>query len=167
MIDKASPKQLLNSLRLYTTVKQQVFDGQDLASLRPRQLWFVRCSFVGVDLRHSVLDGCSFKLCDLSMAHLRGASLRGVSLAGCNLRAADLRDTDLTAAQFSSVNTGTPPHGLTDVTDAKFDNAITRDMQLEQVIGIPSGLSDVFSSRWTRTSGLCLTGTGTLVQICG
>ncbi|WP_433222990.1 pentapeptide repeat-containing protein [Microtetraspora malaysiensis] len=138
MNDKASPRRLLNSLPRYATVKQQVFDGQDLASLRPQQLWFVRCSFVGADLRHSALDGCFFKLCDLSMAHLRGASLRGVSLAGCNLRAADLRDTDLTAARFGSVNTGTPPHGLTDVTDAKFDNAITRDIKLDQVIGIPS-----------------------------
>lgn len=128
-------KQMLGSLPLYATIERQVFDGQDLTSLRTRHLWFVRCSFVGADLRHATLDGCSFKLCDLREADLRGASLRNAGLAGCDLRDADLRDTDLTAARFGRVNTGAPPHGLTDVTGAMFDNAITRDLRIDQVIG--------------------------------
>lgn len=74
-------------------------------------------------------------ICDLRGANLRGASLRGVSWAGCDLRDADLRDTDLTSAQFGLVNTGAPPHGLTDVTGARFDNAITRALEIDQVIG--------------------------------
>jgi hypothetical protein len=36
------------------------------------------------------------------------------------------------AGQFGLVNTGAPPHGLT---DAKFDDAITHDLQIDQVIG--------------------------------
>ncbi|MFF3672333.1 hypothetical protein, partial [Microtetraspora malaysiensis] len=50
-------------------------------------------------------------------------------------------------------------------------------VRIAQKFGIPSEAelaghfmmnpSDVFSPRSTRTSGLCLTGTGTLVQICG
>lgn len=105
--------------------------------MRTSQLWFTRCLFTGADLRHATLDRCSFKLCDLSGADLRGASLRGVSLAGCDLRGADLRDTDLTGASFGWVNTGTPPHGLTDVTRARFEGAILRDIRAEDVIGWP------------------------------
>ncbi|MEV5687387.1 MULTISPECIES: pentapeptide repeat-containing protein [unclassified Streptomyces] len=47
---------------------------------RPR-LRFTRCSFIGADLRHATLDGCSFKFCDFSGADARGASLREVGLS--------------------------------------------------------------------------------------
>jgi uncharacterized protein YjbI with pentapeptide repeats len=56
-------------------------------------------------------------------------------LSGCDLRAADLRDTDLSGGQFGIVYTGTPPYGLTDVTGADFDKAITRGLRIDQVIG--------------------------------
>lgn len=97
------------------------------------------CSFIGADLRHATLDGSWFNFCDLSDADLRGASLRDVSLAGCDLRGADLRDTDLTGARLGSVNTGIPPHGLTDVTGARFEGATLRNVQGEGVIGWPPG----------------------------
>jgi uncharacterized protein YjbI with pentapeptide repeats len=135
MADEAPSRQTLSALPRYTTVTRRLFDDQDLTSLRALNLWFSRCSFAGADLRHATLDGCSFKLCDLRGADLRGASLRGVNWAGCDLRNADLRDTDLTAGRFGLVNTGAPPQGLTDVTGAKFDDAITRDLQMDQVIG--------------------------------
>ncbi|MFC4908321.1 pentapeptide repeat-containing protein [Actinomadura gamaensis] len=135
MADETPSKRTLSALTRYTTVSRQVFDGQDLISLRALHLWFERCSFVAADLRHATLDGCSFKLCDLRGAVLRGASLRGVSWAGCDLRDADLRDTDLAGARFGFVNTGAPPYGLTDVTGAQFDNAIVRGLETERVIG--------------------------------
>lgn len=135
MADEAPSKQMLSALARYTTVTRQMFDGQDLTSLRALNLWFNRCSFATADLRQATLDGCSFKLCDLRGADLRGASLRGVNWSGCDLRDADLRDTDLTAGQFGLVNTGAPPHGLTNVTGARFGNAITRDLKVDQVIG--------------------------------
>ncbi|MER5327174.1 pentapeptide repeat-containing protein [Streptosporangium roseum] len=135
MADKAPSRQTLSALSRYTTVTRQVFDGRDLTSLQAMHLRFERCSFSGADFRHATLDGCSFLLCDLRGADLRGASLRGVSWAGCDLRDADLRDADLTSGRFGLVNTGAPPHGLTDVTGAKFDDAITRDLQIDQVIG--------------------------------
>ncbi len=135
MTHEAPSRQALSSLPRYATVSHQVFDGQDLTSLRTSELWFVRCSFVEADLRHATLDGCSFKLCDLRGANLRGASLRGVRLAGCDLRDADLRDIDLSGGQLGLVNTGSKPYGLTDITGAKFDNAITRDLKIDQVIG--------------------------------
>ncbi|MGW3655131.1 hypothetical protein ACWD6R_05195 [Streptomyces sp. NPDC005151] len=37
----------------------------------------------------------------------------------------------------SDVLTGAPPHGLANATDAKLDNAVLRDLQLDQVIGWP------------------------------
>jgi uncharacterized protein YjbI with pentapeptide repeats len=117
-------------------LQRQSFDGGDLASVS-LQLWFTRCSFRGADLRHATLDGCHFKLCDLRGANLRGASLRGISLAGCDLTGADLREADLTAARFGQVLTGIPPHGLTNATGIKLDNAILRDLKLDQVIGWP------------------------------
>jgi uncharacterized protein YjbI with pentapeptide repeats len=115
------------------------FDGGDLASVRLQQLWFTRCSFRGADLRQAMLDGCRFKLCDLRGANPSGASLRGVSLAGCDLTGADLRAADLTGARFGQVLTGTPPHGLTNATGIKLDNAVLRDLQFDQVIGWPIG----------------------------
>jgi uncharacterized protein YjbI with pentapeptide repeats len=118
-------------------LQRQSFDGGDLASVSLQQLWFTRCSFRGADLRHATLDGCHFKLCDLRGANLRGASLRGTSLAGCDLTGADLREADLTGTRFGQVLTGIPPHGLTNATGIKLDNAILRDLELDQVIGWP------------------------------
>jgi uncharacterized protein YjbI with pentapeptide repeats len=129
------PKQMLGQLPYGAAVDRQVFDGQDLASVRTQRLWFARCSFVGADLRHATLDGCSFKMCDFRGANLRGASLRGVSLAGCDLRDADLKDADLTGSHIGHVNTGSHPYGLTDVTGANFTNARLRDLQVDRVIG--------------------------------
>ena len=130
-------KEDLASRRRHETLQRESFDGGDLASVRLQQLWFTRCSFRGADLRQATLDGCHFKLCDLRGANLSGASMRGVTLAGCDLTGADLRGVDLTAARFGRVLTGAPPHGLTNATDAKLDNAILRDLQLDEVIGWP------------------------------
>ncbi|MCW2890901.1 MAG: hypothetical protein JWO75_390 [Actinomycetia bacterium] len=44
-------------------------------------------------------------------------------------------DGRMYVGQFGIVNTGNPPYGLTDVTGADFDNAITRDLRIDQVIG--------------------------------
>lgn len=130
-------KEDLASRRRYAALHQESFDGDDLVSVRLQQLRFTRCSFRGADLRHATLDGCYFKMCDLRGANLGGASLRGVSLAGCDLTGADLRAADLTGARFGQVLTGTPPHGLTNATGIKLDNAVLRDLQLDQVVGWP------------------------------
>ncbi|MGV9563493.1 pentapeptide repeat-containing protein [Streptomyces sp. NPDC003480] len=127
----------LASRRQHATVHRESFAGADLASLRLEPLWFMRCTFRGADLRQATLDGCHFKLCDLGGADLRGASMRGVTLAGCDLSGADLRAADLTGARIGQVLTGTPPHGLTNATGIKLDNAVLRDLQLDQVIGWP------------------------------
>lgn len=110
-------KEDLASRRRYAALHRESFDGGDLVSVRLQQLWFTRCSFRG--------------------ANLSGASLQGVSLAGCDLTGADLRAADLTGARFGQVLTGTPPHGLTNATGVKLDNAVLRDLQLDQVIGWP------------------------------
>ncbi|WP_405434729.1 pentapeptide repeat-containing protein [Streptomyces anulatus] len=130
-------KEDLASRRRNAALQRQSFNGGDLASVHLQQLWFTRCSFRGADLRHATLDGCHFKLCDFRGANLRGASLRGVSLAGCDLAGADLREADLTGARFGQVLTGIPPHGLTNATGIKLDNAVLRDLELDQVIGWP------------------------------
>lgn len=130
-------KEDLASRRRYAALHRESFDGGDLVSVCLQQLWFARCSFRGADLRHATLDGCRFKLCDLRGANLSGASLRGVFLAGCDLTGADFCAADLTGARLGQVLTGTPPHGLTNATGIKLDNAILRDLQLDQVIGWP------------------------------
>ena len=130
-------KSNLAARRQYATLQRESFDSADLVSVRLQQLWFTRCTFRETDLRQATLDGCHFKLCDLRGANLSGASMRGVTLAGCDLTGADLRAADLTGARFGWVLTGTPPHGLTDATDVRLDNAILRDLQLDQVIGWP------------------------------
>ncbi|MEV4254395.1 pentapeptide repeat-containing protein [Spirillospora sp. NPDC049652] len=130
-------KQVLAELGVYSEVIRQVFDGRDLTTLRTRQLRFERCSFVGADLRHAMLDGCFFKMCDLREANLRGASLRGVRLAGCGLQGADLRDADLTDAQLGLVNTGVHPYGQSDVTGADLTGATITGLRADQVIGWP------------------------------
>ncbi|MET7496753.1 pentapeptide repeat-containing protein [Streptomyces sp900116325] len=127
----------LASRRRFAALQRESFDGGDLVSLRLQQLWFTRCSFRRADLRQATLDGCRFKLCDLRGANLSGASLRGASLTGCDLTGADLRGADLSGAQLGQVLTGTPPHGLTNATGIKLDNAVLRDLQLDQVIGWP------------------------------
>ncbi|MBO3753237.1 pentapeptide repeat-containing protein [Streptosporangiaceae bacterium NEAU-GS5] len=127
----------LASRRRYAIVQRESFDGADLASVRVQQLWFTRCWFRGADLRQATLDGCHFKLCDLRGADLSGASMRGVTLAGCDLSDADLRAADLTGARLGPVFTGMPPHGLSNATDIKLDNAVLRNLQLDQVIGWP------------------------------
>jgi uncharacterized protein YjbI with pentapeptide repeats len=128
-------RQGLASRRRYATVSRESFGSADLVTVRAQQLWFDRCSFRGADLRHATLDGCHFKLCDLRYADLRGASLRGAWFAGCDLRDTDLRDSDLTNAQFGRVLTGSAPHGLTDVSGARFEGAVLRDLQTKEVIG--------------------------------
>ncbi|MEV5746477.1 pentapeptide repeat-containing protein [Actinoallomurus sp. NPDC052308] len=135
MTYEVTPKQMLGRLPYFAAVDRQVFDGEDLASVRTQQLRFARCSFVGADLRHATLDGCFFKMCDFRGADLRGASLRGTSLAGCDLREADLRDADLTGGLLGYVNTGSHPYGLTDATGANFANARLRDLQVDRVTG--------------------------------
>ncbi|MER6394754.1 pentapeptide repeat-containing protein [Kitasatospora sp. NPDC001603] len=128
-------KEDLASHRRYAALQRVSFDDGDLASVSLRQLRFTRCSFRGADLRRATLDGCSFKLCDLRGADLRGDSLRGVSLAGCDLTGADLRAADLTGARLGLVLTGAPPHGLTEATGVRLDDAVLRDLELDQVIG--------------------------------
>jgi uncharacterized protein YjbI with pentapeptide repeats len=128
----------LAALPRYTVLNGEDFTGQDLASARASGFRFTRCSFTGVDLRQATLDDCWFKFCDLNSADLRGASLRGARLAGCDLRCADLRCADLTDAKFGRVNTGRPPHGLTDVSGIRVNGAILRNVQLDDVIGWPS-----------------------------
>jgi uncharacterized protein YjbI with pentapeptide repeats len=130
-------KQDLASRRRYTQLLRQSFDGSDLASVCLQQLWFTRCSFRGADLRQATLDRCRFKLCDFRGANLRGASLRGISLAGCDLTGTDIRDADLTGARVGQVLTGSTPFGLTNATGIKLDNAVLRDLELDQVIGWP------------------------------
>lgn len=127
----------LASRRRYAALHRESFDAGDLVSVRLQELWFTRCSFRSADLRHATLDGCRFTLCDLRGADLSGASLRGVSLAGCDLTGADLRAADLTGARMGQVLTGTPPHGLTKATGIRLDNAVLRDLRLDQVIGWP------------------------------
>jgi Pentapeptide repeats (8 copies) len=106
---------MLRGLSYGASVNRQVFDGQDLMSVRTQRLWSDHCSFVGADLRHATLDGCSFKICDF--------------------RDTDLRDADLTGGRLGYVNTGAHPYGLTDITGAKFDNAVLGDLQVDQVVG--------------------------------
>jgi uncharacterized protein YjbI with pentapeptide repeats len=130
-------KQRLAALPRYTALNGEDFTGQELASVRPSELRFTRCSFAGVDLRQATLDSCSFRLCDLRGADLRGASLRGAVLSGCDLRDADLRNADLTDAKFGGVNSGRPPLGLTNVTGIRIQGAILRNVQLDDVIGWP------------------------------
>ncbi|MFI0965829.1 pentapeptide repeat-containing protein [Streptomyces sp. NPDC021080] len=135
MATPLNPRQRLAALQRYSPLSGENFTGQDLVSARPRELRFTRCSFVKADLRHAALDGCSFTFCDLSRADLRGASLRGARLSGCDLRGADLRDADLTDADFGRVNTGRPRYGLTDITGARLEGAILRDVRHDDVIG--------------------------------
>ncbi|MFC9329548.1 pentapeptide repeat-containing protein [Kitasatospora sp. NPDC057015] len=79
----------------------------------------------------------SFRGADLRGASLRGVSLRGVSLAGCDLTGVDHREADLTGARIGRVRTGIPPHGLTDATGIRLDNAVLRAIELDLVIGWP------------------------------
>lgn len=137
MASSPNPRQRLAALHRHADVRRANFDNQDLASARTSQLRFTHCSFVAADLRHASLDGCFFRFCDLTRADLRGASLRGVHFAGCTLRDADLRDADLTAARFGRVLTGTPPHGLTDLTGARVRGATLRDVGRDAVLGWP------------------------------
>jgi uncharacterized protein YjbI with pentapeptide repeats len=139
MTQPMSAKQALVAHPRYAAVQRQSFDGADLPSVQLPQVRLTRCSFRGADLRHATLGGCRFKLCDFHGADLRGTSVRGTVFAGCDLTDVDLCDTDLTGAEFVLVLTGTPPHGLTDVTGIRLDNAVLRDARLEQVIGWPDG----------------------------
>jgi uncharacterized protein YjbI with pentapeptide repeats len=126
----------LTSATYGVEVAQESFDSADLTSISLNQLWLVRCSFVGADLRHATLDNCRFKMCDLRRTNLRGASMRFVSLAGCDLRGADLRDCDLTGARLGFVNTG-DVSGLTDLTAAILEGAVLDDATFERVVGWP------------------------------
>ncbi|MFF3411588.1 pentapeptide repeat-containing protein [Streptomyces sp. NPDC002742] len=143
MTKPLKPRQRLATLPYYAALSGEDFTGADLVSARTSQLRFTRCSFAGADLRHADLDGCSFMFCDLSRADLRGASLRGAHLSGCDLRDADLRGVDLTDATFGRVNTGQPSRGLTDVTGARLDGAILRDVHQDDVIGWQSAVDDI------------------------
>ena len=137
MTQPTSAKETLAARPLYAAVQREVFDGTDLVSVRLQSLWFTRCSFRGADLRHATLDGCHFTLCDLHGVNLRGASLRGAMFAGCDLTDADLRNADLTSARIGRVVTGSAPHGLTDVSGIRLDQAVLRDLRLDDVIGWP------------------------------
>jgi uncharacterized protein YjbI with pentapeptide repeats len=129
----------LASLHRYATVSGESFDGADLSTVAAGKVRFERCSFRRTDFRHATLDGCGFKLCDLRYADLGGASLRGAHFAGCDLRETNFSDTDLTLAEFGFVRTGSAPYGLTDLSGAKFDGAVLRDLRVEQVIGWDGG----------------------------
>lgn len=143
MTTPLNARQRLAALPRYAALNGEDFTGEDLASARPSELRFTRCSFSGVDLRQATLDGCWFKFCDLSGADLRGASLLGVRLSGCDLRDADLRDADLTDAKFGRVNSGRPPYGLTNVTGVRLKGAVLRSVQLDDVIGWPSDADNI------------------------
>ncbi|WP_099908368.1 pentapeptide repeat-containing protein [Streptomyces sp. TLI_171] len=123
MTTPQNARRRLAALPRYTALNGEDFTGQSLASARPPQLRFTRCSFVGVDLR--------------------GASLRGARLLGCDLSDADLRDADLTDAKFGRVNTGRPPHGLTNLTGARLKGAILQNAQRDGVIGWPAESDDI------------------------
>ena len=58
-------------------------------------------------------------------------------MGGCDLTGTDLRDVDLTSPQFGRVLTGAPPYGLTNATNVRLENAVLRDLKLDQVIGWP------------------------------
>ncbi|GGM97344.1 hypothetical protein GCM10011578_017590 [Streptomyces fuscichromogenes] len=143
MATPLNPRQRLAALQRYAALSGEDFTGQNLVSARTSQLRFTRCSFVAADLRHADLDGCSFRFCDLSGADLRGASLRGAHFAGCDLRGADLRGADLTDAGLGRVNTGRPPYGLTDITGARLEGAILRDVRHDDVIGWRSAVDHI------------------------
>jgi uncharacterized protein YjbI with pentapeptide repeats len=130
-------RQRIASAIYFAEIKNEVFDGADLASVAPEQVRFRRCSFRGADLREALLDGCSFSLCDLQDANLRGASMRSATFTGCDLRRADLRDCDLTEAEFTYQATD-DDSGRTDVTGALLDGADLTDVTVERVIGWPS-----------------------------
>lgn len=132
----SSSRDQINAAHYFAEIAGETFDGADLMSIAPQQVRFVRCSFRDVDLRQSVLDGCSFARCDLRGAVLRGASLRNVRFIGCDLRDADLRDCDLTGSNFSFQATGDDT-GLTDITGAKLTGAQLATTTVEQVIGWP------------------------------
>ncbi|MGW0969610.1 pentapeptide repeat-containing protein [Streptomyces sp. NPDC002516] len=140
MTTPPNPRRRLAALPYYTALKGEDFTGADLVSTRTSQLRFTRCSFKEADLRHADLDGCSFVFCDLSRADLRGASLRGTHLSGCDLREADLRGADLTGTVFGRVNTGRPPHGLTDITGARLDDSALHAIHQDDVIGRQSAV---------------------------
>jgi uncharacterized protein YjbI with pentapeptide repeats len=140
MTQPTSAKVTLAARHQYATVRRELFDGEDLVSVRLQSLWFTRCSFREADLRHATLDGCRFKLCDLHGVNLRGASLRGAAFAGCDLTDADLRDADLTGARIGRVLTGAAPHGLTDASGVRLRRAVLRDLQVDHVIGWPSDM---------------------------
>ncbi|MEH0556792.1 pentapeptide repeat-containing protein [Streptomyces sp. B21-101] len=142
MTTRPSARNRLAALPRSAALTAEDFAGQDLISVLLAPLRFTRCSFAGADLRHADLSRCSLKFCDLGHADLRGASLRGARLAGCDLSHADLRDADLTGAVLGSVNTGVPPHGLTDLTAARFERAVLRDVRLEGVTGEPRGFPE-------------------------
>lgn len=140
MATSLNARQRFTAFRPHSVVTGEDFSGQDLVSVRASgRLRFSRCSFAGADLRHAALDGCSFMFCDLIGADLRGASLRWVNLSGCDLQSADLRDADLTGARLGSVNTGRPPHGLTNTTGARLDRAVLRNIQVTGTIGWEHG----------------------------
>jgi uncharacterized protein YjbI with pentapeptide repeats len=143
MATPLNPRQRLAALPRYSALSGEDFTGQHLVTARTAQLRFTRCLFVGADLRHAGLDGCSFKFCDLRRADLRGASMRGAHLAGCDLRDADLRGADLTDADLGRVNTGRPPYGLTDITGARLTGTILRAVRHVDVIGWQSAVDNI------------------------
>jgi len=97
---------------------------EDLASRR-RYETLQRESFDGGDLASVRLQQLWFTRCSF-----RGADLRQATLDGCHFKLCDLRGANLSGASMT-------PHGLTNATDAKLDNAILRDLQLDEVIGWP------------------------------
>jgi uncharacterized protein YjbI with pentapeptide repeats len=99
--------------------------------------FYDRESYAGQNFRQATLDGCLFKMCDFRTANLRGASLRGTRFLGCDLRGADLRDADLTGATFTKIMTHAPEYGRTDVTGVRWDNAVLKEVTVEDVVGWP------------------------------
>jgi uncharacterized protein YjbI with pentapeptide repeats len=136
----SSARQRIATAVYFAEIKDEVFDGADLASVAPEQVRFRRCSFRGADLRQATLDGCWFSLCDLIGANLRGASLRSATIVGCDLREADLRDCDLTEAELTYQRTGDDT-GQTDVTGALLDGADLTGLTVERVVGWPGDLA--------------------------
>jgi uncharacterized protein YjbI with pentapeptide repeats len=99
--------------------------------------FYDRPNYAGQNLRQATLDGCSFKMGNFRDVNLMGASLRGTHFMGCDLRGADLRHADLTGAAFSRVLTHDPDYGCTDVTGVLWENAVLRDVRVEDVVGWP------------------------------
>jgi uncharacterized protein YjbI with pentapeptide repeats len=99
-----------------------------------------RVSFAGEDLRHAAMDDGFFFLLDFEGANLQSASLRRAHFVGRNLRDVDFRWANLTDAEFSSSPNARDhelTHGLCDLTGAKWEGAILKNVTFDGVVSQP------------------------------